>query len=102
VSGAASGGAFEQILEEVVRRAVRDELQQVLDLLREELAAAARPSPRAYSFDEAAQVLNVSPRTLRRKVDRGELPAIGIGSRRLVLVSAVDDYLAAQGEAAGA
>lgn len=36
-------------------------------------------STRVYTVKEAAEVLGVSPATIRRLIDRGKLPAIRVG-----------------------
>jgi excisionase family DNA binding protein len=51
---------------------------------------------RAWRVREAAQVLGVSPRTVYRLLDDGELTRLHIGRASRVLVSSVLDYLARQ------
>jgi excisionase family DNA binding protein len=47
---------------------------------------------RAYSIDEAAQVLGVSTATIYRLVRRGELPSLKVGARTLIPVRAIDIF----------
>ncbi|UZR29034.1 helix-turn-helix domain-containing protein [Methylococcus mesophilus] len=50
-----------------------------------------------WSFDETARQLgNVSIRTVRRMIDRGELPTVRIGRRRMIPAEYVHAYVAEQ------
>lgn len=45
--------------------------------------AKPRPDlPRYITLQEAAEVLSISPKTVRRYIARGELPAYSLGRRR--------------------
>jgi excisionase family DNA binding protein len=46
-----------------------------------------------YNYDQAAEVLGVSARTVRRLVRTGELPAAKIGGARRIRPEAVRDYI---------
>ena len=48
------------------------------------------------SVAEAAQALNVSPRTVRRMIQGSELPAIKVRAQTRVLESDLDAYIAGQ------
>lgn len=52
------------------------------------------------SVAEAATALRVSPRTVRRMVDAGELPSLKVRHQVRFLASDVDRYVAAQRKAA--
>jgi excisionase family DNA binding protein len=54
-------------------------------------ARRGQPITKLLTIDEVAEVLNVSPRTVRRLIDEGALPVHRLG--RLVRIS--DDDLAA-------
>lgn len=57
----------------------------VRGILREELAAHASVTPLAYSVDQAAEALGVSPSTVRSLIHRGDLPTVdGFGRRQLI------------------
>jgi excisionase family DNA binding protein len=86
-------GGFEELLSALVRRAVREELGAVLDQVRDQVAAALRPEPKSYGVDQAAAMLGVSARTVRRLIDTGELPASRVGTRIVVPAAALDDHL---------
>ncbi len=47
-----------------------------------------RPLTKLLTIEETAQILNVSPRTVRRAIDAGALPVHRIG--RLIRVSQLD------------
>lgn len=51
------------------------------------------------SLVEAAQRLNAHPNSVRRWVDRGELPAVRIGGRLYVTEGMIADYLGQTGPA---
>jgi excisionase family DNA binding protein len=51
------------------------------------------PERRALSVEEAARAVGISRATLYRLVQQKRLATVKIGSRRLVLVSALDDLL---------
>ncbi|MEC5168548.1 helix-turn-helix domain-containing protein [Glaciihabitans sp. GrIS 2.15] len=46
------------------------------------------------SQDEAAHMLSISRTTLWRLVKLGELETVAIGSRRLITVSTIEDFIA--------
>lgn len=71
------------------RQAVIDHLiPQVLEIL------DRHPEPRAVDYETAASMLGVSARTIESLVASGELPRLeGVGRRRLVPVTAVDDFV---------
>ena len=41
---------------------------------------------RYLSVSQAARILSVDPRTVRREVERGVLPAVRIGPRRIIRI----------------
>ena len=47
-------------------------------------------SAKLVSFSEAARILGVSTHTIRRFVSRGDVMAVNVGARRLVLASEID------------
>ena len=47
----------------------------------------------AFTYDDAAAVLSVSARSIRRLVAVGELPAISIGGSKRITRDALADYL---------
>jgi excisionase family DNA binding protein len=49
--------------------------------------------PLLLDIKQTGEVLNVSRATIYRLLDRGELRAVSIGSRRLVSRSAILDYI---------
>ena len=55
-----------------------------------------------HKVAEVAEALGVSPRTVRRMIDAGELPAIKVRAQTRVLASDLARYIAAQRRAAGA
>jgi excisionase family DNA binding protein len=58
--------------------------------------AVTHPDP-LMTFDEVAERLRISPKTVRRMVQRGELRSVLISKRRsLVKESHVEHYIAAQ------
>lgn len=57
------------------------------------LAPPADSGPVALTYDEAAHLLAVSPRTVRRLVAADALPAISIGGSRRITREAVTEYL---------
>jgi excisionase family DNA binding protein len=50
-------------------------------------------SPQTYSIKEAAKVLGVPGRTIYGQVARGELPAIRLSGRILILRAVIDQIL---------
>ncbi len=52
--------------------------------------ARPRPEKRLVTVSEAARFLSVDPRTVRRRVKRGELPAFGAGRAMRIDLSAYD------------
>lgn len=48
----------------------------------------------AVRVAHAARIADVSPRTIRRWIDRGVLPAVRIGGVRLVLLAELERLLA--------
>ena len=50
-------------------------------------------SPQTYSIKEAARVLGVPGRTIYGQVARGELPAIRLSGRILILRAVIDQIL---------
>ena len=55
-----------------------------------------KPNAQACSIREAAELLNVSPDTVRNAVFRGELPSFRVGRRVLVPRAALDRLLQAR------
>ena len=53
------------------------------------------PKRQVLTVSEAARVFGVSPRTLRRYVDRGHLPGIRLGRRVFIPVEALRRLLEA-------
>lgn len=47
----------------------------------------------SYTVRETALALGVSPDTVYRLIDRGELPAVQCGRRKLIARSALERYL---------
>jgi excisionase family DNA binding protein len=59
------------------------------------LAFAAEPvEARLVGYNDAAGMLGVHPRTIRRVVARGDLPVVRIGRRALIPVSAIEGFSA--------
>ena len=91
---------LEDIIREVVRDAVRSALSEA------EFGLAAPPvqvseqqhEVRALSVVEAAQQLGISRSRLYELIADGELLTIQVGRRRLVLSSAIEDFLAEREE----
>ena len=50
-----------------------------------------------YSLQEVAQMLGVTPTTVARRADAGEVPTISIGRRRLVPRAYVEDLFRGAG-----
>ena len=46
-----------------------------------------------YTLNEAAEMLNISPQTLRREIDRGKIAAYRFGGRYFILKSDLLDYI---------
>jgi excisionase family DNA binding protein len=57
-------------------------------------------TPRLVSIEEAARQLGVHPLTIRRLFNRGELPTVRVGRRRLIPQEAIDAYIRAHTEVA--
>jgi excisionase family DNA binding protein len=51
------------------------------------------PDARLVGYKEAAAVLGVSVKTVQRRVRAGRLPAVSVGARRLIPVSALDELV---------
>lgn len=49
--------------------------------------------PVVYTIDEVAKLLKVNPRTVRRALDAGELPAFRVGSQWRITREALDAYM---------
>ncbi|MGA9113436.1 MAG: helix-turn-helix domain-containing protein [Candidatus Dormiibacterota bacterium] len=62
----------------------------------------APPSRRAYSIEEAAEVVGVSAAHLYRLALRGELRAVRSGRRWLVPVASIDELLGVEPTATAA
>ena len=78
--------SIEEALLQAVAAAVRAEVEP----LRAELAALrAERAEEGVSIDEAARRLNLSSRTVRRRLKDGTLSAVQIGGVRRVLLSGV-------------
>lgn len=59
------------------------------------VAGGRAPLPRlTYSVREAAALLGVGAASLYRAINRGEIPTIRIGRRRLITVQWVHDLIA--------
>lgn len=56
--------------------------------------ASDEESPRFLGIAEVARQLSVHYNTVWRMVDRGEIPSVSVGSRRLVLATYVDELVA--------
>ena len=46
-----------------------------------------------YTLNEAAEMLNISPQTLRREIDRGKIAAYRFGGRYFIRKSDLLDYI---------
>jgi len=57
------------------------------------MARMSKPATQAYSVKEAAKVLGVPGRTIYGQVARGELPAIRLSGRILILRAVIDQIL---------
>lgn len=71
----------------------------IAQVVRDELAASSRPwmAPKlALSVTEAANAIAISRASAYRMVDRGELPSITIGGRKVVPVAALEAWIAEQ------
>ena len=97
--------SFEETLRQIVREVVREEMRTIM---REELAAAlvapvgtsqADVSPIYVTPKEAAEITNVSEKTIRRWVQHGGLHATEIG--RLIRIKRIDldEFMARSGGA---
>ena len=94
-------------MEEMLRAALRDVIrEEVRTIVREELASALASVPQAadsdgaklyVSMDEAAEIANVSARTVRRWVQTRELPATEIGRVVRIRRAVLEDFLARGG-----
>lgn len=52
--------------------------------------------PAYLTVDEVAELLKINPQTVRNWIDRGELPAVRVGQRRVrICQSDLDEFLAA-------
>jgi excisionase family DNA binding protein len=51
------------------------------------------PPPQFLSVDEAAARLGMSPKTIRRLIDSGELPAVRVGSSIRIPIGAFLHYI---------
>jgi excisionase family DNA binding protein len=60
-------------IESAIRAIVRDELQH----------ARLSDMPKAVTVKQAAQMTGLSERTIRRLIDRGELPCVRVGGRSI-------------------
>ena len=63
--------------------------------MRHTLTPTPTPTRVAYSIEEAASLLGLSARTVRRLVWSGELHALRSGRRVLIEPSAITDFLGA-------
>jgi excisionase family DNA binding protein len=52
-----------------------------------------RPAPLALTIDETAARLHVSPRTVRRMIERGDLVSFHVGRAHRIAVSEVDAFI---------
>ena len=57
------------------------------------MARMSKPATQTYSIKEAAKVLGVPGRTIYGQVARGELPAIRLSGRILILRAVIDQIL---------
>lgn len=58
----------------------------------DQTTADAKQSPKFFTLAEAAGILRVSPRTVRRLVCRGELACVRVGRSVRISVSALDAF----------
>jgi len=56
-------------------------------------AIARLEVPALLSVHTVAQLLDISPRTVRRRVDEGSLPAVRDGSRMVIRADELRDYV---------
>lgn len=73
-----------KLIAEYVGTVVRDELGDLLE----------REPKLAYSIEEAARAISISPSTAYRMVKAGELPSIQIGGRKVVPVAMLAEWIA--------
>jgi excisionase family DNA binding protein len=64
------------------------------DQLHTSAASAQNPDVTAHNYSSAAGLLGVSPRTVRRMVDDGRLPAVRCGRSVRISRTAIDEFLA--------
>lgn len=83
-------------------RRAPDELDALLEALSASLRGQERPilapeplprDPLLMDYSEAADVLRVSARTVRRLVAEGKLPPVRIGGRSLIRVADVESFV---------
>lgn len=92
----ANGIAFPPLLDFLLAASAARSGQErpILDL---SLAAVNDP-PVALDYSAAAMRLSVSPRTVRRMASDGRLSVVRVGSRVLVPMSSIEEYLERQRE----
>ena len=92
-----TSGLIDAAIRDVVReenREIRDMLQALLDMLRQEHAPAAKDSPRYLSAEAAAQLAGVKAQTIQRWVRRGELRGYFAGRVLRIRLDELERYLA--------
>lgn len=70
--------------------------EYVAQVVREQLASQSFLPKLALSVTEAAHAIAISRASAYRMVDRGELPSITIGGRKVVPVAALEAWIAEQ------
>jgi excisionase family DNA binding protein len=92
------------VIDDAVRQVVREAVREALadfhspTAVAEPAAAVERSTPRAMSVVEAAEQLGLSRSSLYTLIADGRLPTLRIGRRRLVLSSAIEEFLTGQTE----
>jgi excisionase family DNA binding protein len=68
-------------------------VSELVAAIRAELTGAAPDGLRAYSVQEAADILGISRAGCYRLIQSGQMRSRRVGSRRLVPTSAIRDFL---------
>jgi excisionase family DNA binding protein len=92
------------VIDDAVRQVVREAVLEALagfqfpTAVAEPEVGVEQSVPRAMSVVEAARQLGLSRSSLYTLIADGRLPTLRIGKRRLVLSSAIEEFLAGQSE----
>jgi excisionase family DNA binding protein len=73
----------------------------VIEALEPRLELLDRDTRPLLSIPQSAERLNVDPTTVRALVEKGDIPTIRVGGRRMVEQAAVDAYIEFRRETAG-